>query len=149
MTPTKASSLDRIEELLLRGERHKASQFAMDEKLWAHAMVIASSIDKDAWKGVVNDFLKSEFPAASPRQTGHPAHGRETLRVAYSLFSGQGAAAGMSLLRGSRPQLMLHSPRIGSCFVTPARDSEYSPAPRSSIHPPNATLHDDAKTDTC
>ena len=40
----KASHLDKIQKLLLRGERRAAYQYAADEKLWAHAMVIASSI---------------------------------------------------------------------------------------------------------
>jgi len=101
VTTVKSSSLDMIEELLLRGERRKALQCAMDDKLWAHAMVIASSVDKDAWKDVVNDFLRSEFPVnqhhgATANGSAQPSgfKGRESLRVAYSLFSGQGAAAG-------------------------------------------------------
>ena len=99
------SALDKIQELLLLGDRRQAYQFAMDEKLWAHAMVIASSIDKDCWKEVVNDFLRTELVikddtgiSPSPAFSGDPAVARksnwESLRVAYSLFSGQGAASG-------------------------------------------------------
>ena len=101
------SALDKIQELLLLGDRRQAYQFAMDGKLWAHAMVIASSIDKDSWKEVVNDFLRTELGikddvGLSPSTTlsGDPVAGRkgnwESLRVAYSLFSGQGAASGRS-----------------------------------------------------
>jgi hypothetical protein len=68
-------------------------------------MVIASSIDKDAWKEVVNEFLRTELGVkddghrlpAMPKINGPPfqvTNGREWLRVAYSLFSGQGPAAG-------------------------------------------------------
>lgn len=96
------SALDRIQELLLLGDRRQAYQFAMDEKLWAHAMVIASSIDRDSWKEVVNDFLRSELgtkdDSPSTMFNNDPATARkgnwESLRVAYSLFSGQGAASG-------------------------------------------------------
>jgi hypothetical protein len=95
----KPSSLDKIQGLLLRGERREAYQYALDEKLWAHAMVIASSIDKEAWKEVVNDFLKNELrPKNLASSTDKPTNGRECLRVAYSLFSGQGAAAGTVFL---------------------------------------------------
>jgi hypothetical protein len=79
----------------------KACNFAMDEKLWAHAMLIASSIDKDMWKAAVSEFLKSELgrsPDASQLHNGEPytglVNGLESLRVAYSMYSGQGAACG-------------------------------------------------------
>lgn len=107
VTVLRPSALNKIQELLLLGDRRQAYQFAMDEKLWAHAMVIASSIDKDSWKEVVNDFLRTELGikddvGLSPSTTfnGDPVSGRrgnwESLRVAYSLFSGQGAASGRS-----------------------------------------------------
>jgi COPII coat assembly protein SEC16 len=97
------STVDKIQEFLLRGERQKAYHFALDEKLWAHAMVIASSIDKEAWKEVVNEFLKTELGRLGPNaETASKPDGRESLRVAYSMFSGQGAAAGMFLLVPSR-----------------------------------------------
>jgi hypothetical protein len=91
------SFLDKIQNFLLRGERREAYLYALDKKLWAHAMVIASSIDKEAWKEVVNDFLKNELSPKDLPSTDKLANGRECLRVAYSLFSGQGAAAGMRL----------------------------------------------------
>lgn len=98
------SALVKIQEFLLRGERRHAYHFALDEKLWAHAMIIASSIDKEAWKEVVNEFLRSELGVKTdgPRQStfrrsseasSTATNGREWLRVAYSLFSGQGPAA--------------------------------------------------------
>lgn len=99
------STLTKIQEFLLRGERRQAYHIALDEKLWAHAMVIASSIDKDAWKEVVNEFIHSELGVkddghratirAKPNEPPAPlTNGREWLKVAYSLFSGQGPAAG-------------------------------------------------------
>jgi len=62
-------------------------------------MVIASSIDKEAWKEVVNDFIRSELSSqVSADGTGSNQRdatpGREPLKVAYSLYSGQGAASG-------------------------------------------------------
>jgi len=101
ITTLRPSALDRIEELLLHGDRRQAYQFAADEQLWAHAMIIASSIDKEAWKEVINEFLRSEL--GMKEDIGNESftspgnqrqHGRESLRVAYSLFSGQGALSG-------------------------------------------------------
>ena len=65
-------------------------------------MLIASSVDTQAWKEVVKEFLQSELTLRPPRHIPDsrsegpvlPANGRETLRVAYSLFAGHGAAAG-------------------------------------------------------
>jgi COPII coat assembly protein SEC16 len=64
-------------------------------------MIIASSIDKDAWKEVVNEFIRSELNSQVVADgTGHGHRdnsalgtGREPLKVAYSLYSGQGAAS--------------------------------------------------------
>jgi hypothetical protein len=102
VTTLRPSALDRIEELLLQGDRRQAYQFAADGKLWAHAMIIASSIDKEAWKEVINEFLQSELCAEEDIRNesfishGSQSHrGRESLRVAYSLFSGQGASSGI------------------------------------------------------
>ncbi|KAI0031714.1 Sec23-binding domain of Sec16-domain-containing protein [Vararia minispora EC-137] len=87
----RASALERIQEHLIRGDRRAAYNYALDERLWAHAMVIAGSIDRDAWKEVVNEFVKAEL--------GGPGNkGREGLKMAYSLFSGQGAASEVQAL---------------------------------------------------
>lgn len=105
VTSLRPTALDKIQNFLLRGERRQAYHYALDERLWAHAMIIASSIDKDAWKEVVNEFLRSELGVkndssrAPSYKRGNDSsvpivNGREGLRVAYSLYSGQGAAAG-------------------------------------------------------
>lgn len=105
----RSSCLDRIQEFLLRGERREAYHYALDQKLWAHAMVIASSVDKEAWKEVVNEFLKAELGVKDENIHGHlysknkdPSapltNGREALRMTYSLFSGQGSAASACIL---------------------------------------------------
>uniref|UniRef100_A0A8H7Y1B2 Protein transport protein sec16 n=1 Tax=Psilocybe cubensis TaxID=181762 RepID=A0A8H7Y1B2_PSICU len=117
------STLDRIEDLLLQGERRQAYQFAMDQKLWAHAMIIASSIDKESWKEVVSDFLrtelssKEEVPRGVTNGGGIQSHknNRESLRVAYSLYSGQGPAAvqelaPVNLLQRATGRLQVQTP---------------------------------------
>ncbi|KAJ7235468.1 Sec23-binding domain of Sec16-domain-containing protein [Mycena haematopus] len=96
------SALDKIQDFLVRGERRKAYHYALDEKLWAHAMLIASSIDRDAWKETVNEFLRTELGAKTSVSAADasqaPINGREGLRVAYSLYSGQGSASVQELV---------------------------------------------------
>ncbi|CCM02366.1 uncharacterized protein FIBRA_04461 [Fibroporia radiculosa] len=101
----RSSNLDKIQEFLLRGDRRAACHYASDEKLWAHAMVIASSIDKDIWKEVVSEFVRTELADKSnkgtlPGKDKGLSSGttREALRVAYSVFSGQGPASVQELL---------------------------------------------------
>ncbi|KAJ7709887.1 Sec23-binding domain of Sec16-domain-containing protein [Mycena rosella] len=122
------SALNKIQDFLLRGERRKAYHYALDEKLWAHAMIIASSIDRDAWKETVNEFLRTELGAKDSRSRATSSlpvpgadaspdltNGREGLRVAYSLFSGQGSASVQELV----PQNLL-SRATGRLQLPPA-----------------------------
>lgn len=85
-----ASSLDHLQELLLRGDRRAAYRYALDAKLWAHALLISSSVDKDAWREVAHEFIRMELA------TGENTGNRESLKVAYGLFAGDGPEAGMS-----------------------------------------------------
>lgn len=78
---TRGSALTRIGTALVRGDRQAAVASALDERLWAHAMVIASSVGKDAWKNVVDEFVRAELGG----------QGREGMRLAYSLYAGGGA----------------------------------------------------------
>jgi hypothetical protein len=94
----KSSSLDKVQELLMRGDRRQAYRSALDERLWAHALLISSSVDKEAWKEVVHEFIKSELAFSQTAPNGANAlesnqGSRESLRIAYGLFAGDGAAA--------------------------------------------------------
>ncbi|CEH17944.1 Regucalcin gene promoter region-related protein (RGPR) [Ceraceosorus bombacis] len=84
--------LDRVQTLLRAGERREAVALAVEGKMWAHAMVIASSVDRELWKSVVEQFTDSELSARSSAE-GLPQAtedvDRHSLRVAYALFSGQ------------------------------------------------------------
>ncbi|KIO26250.1 hypothetical protein M407DRAFT_24465 [Tulasnella calospora MUT 4182] len=94
----RSSVLDTIQEHLMRGEKRMAYRHALDERLWAHAMLIASSLDQDAWKETVGEFVRTELGVDPTRASSEPANGREALRVAYSLFAGHGASAVNELL---------------------------------------------------
>jgi len=114
VTTLKPSALEKIQEFLIRGERKQACHYALDEKLWAHAMVIASSTDRDAWQEVVKEFIRAELGSkevrddkpkpSDPRRGPLPtttSNGRESLRVAYGLFAGQGATSGIYIYLAS------------------------------------------------
>ena len=89
----RSSQLDKIQDLLARGDRRGACHYAADEKLWSHALLIASSIDKECWKEVVTEWIRAELVTDAVQGQGEPTL-REPLRVAYSLFGGNGAGAG-------------------------------------------------------
>lgn len=121
ITTLKPSALEKIQEFLIRGERTQACHYALDEKLWAHAMIIANSIDRDAWQEVVKEFIRAELGSSDtkddkpklddPRLSSLPtpaSDSRESLRVVYGLFAGQGAASGMCA----------HSTAYGNCRFT-------------------------------
>ncbi|KAF8334307.1 Sec23-binding domain of Sec16-domain-containing protein [Cantharellus anzutake] len=86
----RSSCLDRLQAYLLVGDRRQACYYALDQKLWAHAMLIASSLDKEIWKEAVNEFIRSELGVAAGAEHGKASNGRESMRILYSLFSGQG-----------------------------------------------------------
>lgn len=97
-TTVRSSQLDKIQGLLARGDRRGACHYAADEKLWPHALLIASSIDKDTWKEVVTEWVRAELANGLGHTQGDTSEGREALRVAYSLYGGNGAASGTSSL---------------------------------------------------
>ncbi|EMD38408.1 hypothetical protein CERSUDRAFT_82659 [Gelatoporia subvermispora B] len=146
----RSSNLDKIQEFLLRGDRRGACHYASDEKLWAHALVIASSIDKDMWKEVVTEFVRSELADRDSGPTGfvplsealgkpRVGGGREALRVAYSLFAGQGAASVQELLppkqllQNSQTLQLPSSLSSSLASVTPVSPNFPAPAPPMDI----------------
>ncbi|KAL4954948.1 Sec23-binding domain of Sec16-domain-containing protein [Aspergillus filifer] len=73
-------SLSQIHNNLLLGDREKAVWKAADDRLWGHAMVIASTLDKSVWKQLVQEFVRREVRSA----TGNS----ESLAALYEIFAG-------------------------------------------------------------
>ncbi|RPD66236.1 hypothetical protein L226DRAFT_609114 [Lentinus tigrinus ALCF2SS1-7] len=130
-TIVRSSQLDRIQDLLARGDRRGACHYAADEKLWSHALLIASSIDKECWKEVVTEWIRAELVTDTTSAQGEVTNGREPLRVAYSLFGGNGAAAVQELVHPK--SLLQHVPSQSNLQV---------PQPATAITPltPNFQL---------
>ncbi|CAG8519639.1 14042_t:CDS:2 [Acaulospora colombiana] len=81
-------AIDTMQGLLLKGDRVAAINHAMNENLWAHALIIASCVNKEQWKEVVSGFVRHEL--GSQNSDSPQLNGRESLRVLYSLFAGHG-----------------------------------------------------------
>lgn len=83
----RSASLDRLSALLLRGEKKLAVQYALGERLWAHAMVISSCLDKATWGEVVRAFAKAELGGVEDG-----GKQRDALRLTYEMFAGSGSS---------------------------------------------------------
>ncbi len=91
--------LKKLQGMLLRGERRQAVDFAVSAKMWAHAMTIASCLDKDCWKQVVSDFIEQEVGAGEASLLGQGQGDLQGLKVAYNVFSGQDPVSIFDLFR--------------------------------------------------
>ncbi|KAK3809469.1 MAG: Sec23-binding domain of Sec16-domain-containing protein [Benniella sp.] len=91
VSPLRSSaSLDVLQDILRNGDRTGAVHYAMSSNLWAHALVISSSFNKELWNEVVNAFVTQELSADGG---DFQANGREALRVLYALFAGHNQAS--------------------------------------------------------
>lgn len=72
--------LGSIHDNLLLGEREKAVWSAADNRLWGHAMIIASTLEKPIWKQVIQEFVRREVRSSG----GHA----ESLAALYEIFAG-------------------------------------------------------------
>ena len=73
-------ALESVRKLLLQGEREKAIWHAVDKRMWAHAMIIASTHDKSTWKQVLHEFTRLEV-----KTYGDNTH---SLAALYEVFAG-------------------------------------------------------------
>ncbi|KAJ5638436.1 hypothetical protein N7528_000826 [Penicillium herquei] len=83
--PSQADSIDpqwgeELRNHLLLGEREKAVWSAVDRRLWGHAMIIASTMDKSIWKDVVQEYVRREVRS----ETGST----ESIAALYAVFAG-------------------------------------------------------------
>ena len=74
------TSVDQLKEALLRGDREKAVWQAVDKRLWGHAMLISSTLSREVWKQVVQEFVRQEVKKVSDNT--------ESLAALYEVFAG-------------------------------------------------------------
>lgn len=117
---TSGGFLVALEAALLEGDRKKACNIAREHGQWAHALVIASFIDRGTYGEVLTSFAKTQFESGDvaggdlngtkPGLQGH----FPTLRVLYNLFAGvTGEPAVIDFL----PPEMTHVPTVDQVNV--------------------------------
>ena len=84
-TSLKAEAIDplvisNIQRHLLRGEREKAAWLAVDHRLWSHAMLIASTLDRAVWKQVAQEFVRQDLKVGTTNT--------QALSAIYEIFAG-------------------------------------------------------------
>jgi COPII coat assembly protein SEC16 len=95
---------------LMQGDRQGAIRIAVDQKMWAHALLIASSVNQNVWRETVEMFIRTEL-----RDTGSKDF--DSLRFLYGVLGGEGSDAANEL----RPPInrMISSIHPSSTTQTP------------------------------
>ena len=100
--------------LLMQGDRQNAIRKAVDQKMWGHALLIASSVNQTVWRETVEQFIRSEL-----RDTGTKDF--DSLRFLYGLLGGEAENAVNELLppinrmvSSIHPSASSQAPRFGS-----------------------------------
>lgn len=73
-------SIEELRSSLLQGDREKAVWGAVDRRLWGHAMIIASTLDRSVWKQVVQEFVRREIRSTTANA--------QSLAALYEIFAG-------------------------------------------------------------
>lgn len=105
VTPS-TNAIETLRRYLLGGDREKAVWHAVDQKLWGHAMIIASTLTRELGRHVAQEFIRSEVKPAG-KNTG-------PLAALYDVFSGNweesidklvppSARAGLQMVNKSGP----------------------------------------------
>lgn len=80
LSPVDPEAMETLHKILLRGEREAAVWHAVDQRLWAHAMLLASTLDPKIWKQVVQEFVRQEVKTFGINT--------ESLASLYQIFAG-------------------------------------------------------------
>ena len=75
-----SQTLEEMRRMLLRGDREQAVWHAVDGRLWAHAMLLASTLEGTIMKQVSQEFVRQEIKT-SGRNT-------ESLAAMFQIFAG-------------------------------------------------------------
>ena len=78
--PVKPAAIEELRKILLHGEREKAVWYAVDNHMWAHAMLLASTLEKNVWRQVSQEFVRQEVKTIG--------NNTESLAALYQIFAG-------------------------------------------------------------
>ena len=104
---TEVGDIETLRRILLQGEREKAVWHALDRRLWAHAMLISSTLDKNVWKQVLQEFIRQEVKTIGDNS--------DSLAALYQIFAGN--------WEESVDELVPPSARAGLQFISKAAGS--------------------------
>ena len=96
------SVLDDIERKLFNGDKSGACQMAQSAGLWAHALIISSNMNPEAYQAVVANFVRVELSADSSSGSVSVYRNKPALKALYSIFSGSSKNAGIFFLLFSK-----------------------------------------------
>ena len=102
--PTRSGDLEALRRILLQGQREQAVWHALDRRLWAHAMLISSTMDSSVWKQVLQEFIRQEVKSSGENTA--------SLASLYQIFAGN--------WEESADELVPPSARAGLQFVSKA-----------------------------
>ncbi len=113
--PVSPDTMEGLRKQLLNGEREKAVWHAVDHRLWAHAMLLSSTLDKNIWKQVSQEFVRQEVKTYGDNT--------EALAALYQIFAGNGDECADELVPPSaRAGLQMVSKTAGSGLSKNALD---------------------------
>ncbi|KAF2755651.1 hypothetical protein EJ05DRAFT_540331 [Pseudovirgaria hyperparasitica] len=78
--PVDPQAVTVLRDHLSTGDREKATWHAVDNRLWGHAMLISSTLSKDVWKQVIQEFVRQEVRKISGDN--------QALAALYEVFAG-------------------------------------------------------------
>ena len=78
--PLRLDAMEGLRLTLLQGGREQAVWRAVDNRLWAHAMLLSSTLDKAVWKQVAQEFIRQEVKTFGENT--------ESLSALYQIFAG-------------------------------------------------------------
>lgn len=111
--PESTEAVEALRKILLQGEQEKAVWYAADQRLWAHALLLASTLHPEIWRHVIQEFIRQEV-----RTFGQNT---ESLASFYQVLAGNweesidelvlpSARAGLPMVSGvERPSLSINA----------------------------------------
>lgn len=59
--PPNPDAIEALRKILLQGEQEKAVWYAADQRLWAHSLILASTLHPDIWRQALQEFIRQEI----------------------------------------------------------------------------------------
>ncbi|WFD27702.1 hypothetical protein MNAN1_002706 [Malassezia nana] len=79
--------LEELQPMLQQGDLQRAVEYAMEEKMWAHAMTISQQLDPSIRNRVIEEFMRYELDSPPPDNMLYKDY--TSIKVAYALYSSQ------------------------------------------------------------